>query len=142
MSRGYTLLELATVLVLVAIATSLLVPAGRDLRDSFAVSAGREALAGLIAEARSAAPARGGAAVRVQGGPWRAWATGGTTLLRTVELERELGVTVELSRGRTSLELRFDALGLGQVASETVVLARGEHRRTLVVSSYGRVRRP
>ena len=38
-------------------------------------------------------------------------------------------------------EIRFDALGLGQVASETLRFRRGGAEAGLVLSSYGRVRR-
>ena len=142
MRTGHTLVELCAVLLLASLAMSIAAPAGRRLRDAFAVIAGREALAGLIAEARSAAPAHGGASVHIRSDPWRAWAQGGPVPLRAVALFGDLGLSVVLSRDRTALDLHFDALGLGQVASETIVLERGESRRALVVSGYGRVRRP
>ena len=142
MRNGHTLLELCTVLLLATLASSVVLPAGGRLRDVFAVVAAREALAGLIAEARSAAPGHGGGSVHLRSGPWRAWAEAGGTPLRSVALAKELGVSVVLSRGRPFLDLRYDVLGLGQVASETIVLQRGKSRRTLVVSGYGRVRRP
>jgi len=142
MRTGHTLLELCTVLLLAALAASVVIPAGGRLRDAFAVVAAREAVAGLIVEARGAAPAHGGGSVHIRGEPWRAWAQAGGTPLRSVALAEELGVSVVLSRGRASLDLRYDVLGLGQVASETIILQRGRSRRTLVVSGYGRVRRP
>lgn len=142
MRTGHTLVEICVVLILASLALSVAAPAGRHVRDGFAVIAAREALAGLIAEARGAAPAHGGGSVHIRSGPWRAWAQGGAVPLRAVALWGDLGVSVSLSRGRTSLDLRFDALGLGQVASETIVLERGDIRRSLVVSGYGRVRRP
>lgn len=129
-------------MLLVALTGAVLTPVGRGVRDTFAVVAAREALVGLIAEARSAAISHGGATVRLDSAPWRAWAQAGGTPLRSVELARQLGVSVVLSRGRGAVELRYDALGLGQVASETIVLVRGDARRSLVISGYGRVRRP
>ena len=142
MRNGHTLLELCVVLLLAALAASVALPAGRHLHDAFAVVSGRDALAGLIAEARAMAPGNGGASVHLRDRPWRAWAQAGGTWLRSVELAADLGVTVVLPRGRRALDLRFDVLGLGQVASETIVLQRGDSRRTLIISSYGRVRRP
>lgn len=142
MRDGHTLLELCSALLLAALAGSVLLRGGRDLRDGMAVVAAREAVAGLVAEARVHAVARGGAVVRIEGGPWRASAEAGDSVLRSVALEEELGVLVTLTRGRTATELRFDALGLGQVASETVRFRRGDVERALVISGYGRVRRP
>lgn len=142
MRNGHTLLELCVVLLLAALAASVALPAGRHLSDAFAVVAAREALAGLIAEARAMAPGRGGASVHLRDGPWRAWAQAGGSWLRSVDFAADLGVAVVLPRGRNALDLRFDVLGLGQVASETIVLQRGDSRRTLIVSGYGRVRRP
>jgi len=142
MRNGHTLLELCTVLLLAALAASVALPAGGRLRDTLAVVAAREALAGLVAEARALAPGRGGASVHLRAGPWRAWAEASGNPIRAVDLAQDLGVAVVLSRGRTALDLRFDALGLGQVSSETIVLQRGDSRRTLILSAYGRVRRP
>jgi Tfp pilus assembly protein FimT len=141
MRRGHTLFELILVLMLAGIAGSVLVGAGRGLHDRTAVVAAREALAGLVAEARSEALSRGGATVHVSAAPWRAWSEARGTTFRTLELERELGVSVVLARSRTSAELTFDALGLGRVASETVLFRRGDAEAGLVISAFGRVRR-
>lgn len=142
MRTGYTLVELCSSLLLVALAGSALLPWARDLRDGLAVVAAREAVAGLLAEARVHAVAGGGATVHVRAGPWTAWAEVGDSVIGRVSLEEELGVSVILSRGRVATALRYDALGLGQVASETLLFRRGDAGRALVVSGYGRVRRP
>jgi type II secretory pathway pseudopilin PulG len=141
MRRGHTLFELCAALLLVALAASAVLPAGRALLDRVAVVAAREAVAGLVAEARVAALSYGGASVHLTAGPWRAWAQVGDSAFGLVQLEEELAVTVELSRGRAATELRYDALGLGQVASETLRFRRGVAASSLVVSGYGRVRR-
>lgn len=139
--RGYTLVELAAVLLLLALAGAAVAPAGRRLRDRAAVVAARESVAGLVAEARASALAWGGSSVHLEADPWRAWYVAGDSVRRALALERELGVTVLLSRGRPSTEVRFDALGLGRVASETLRFARGEAVSGLVLSGYARVRR-
>jgi hypothetical protein len=141
MRRGHTLFELCAVLLLAAMAGSVLLPAGRRLRDGLSVVAAREAVAGLVAETRMAALAHGGATVHLQAGPWRAWAQVEDSVLRLVPLEAGFAVSVELSRGRTATDLRYDGLGLGQVASETLRFRRGDAVRALVISGYGRVRR-
>lgn len=141
MRRGHTLLELCAVLLMAAIAASAILPAGRALQDRLAVVAAREALAGLVAQARMEAMAHGGATVTLKAAPWRAWAEVADSAFGHLALEEDLSVTVELPRGRTLTELRYDPLGLGQVASETVRFRRGDASTALVVSGYGRVRR-
>jgi Tfp pilus assembly protein FimT len=139
--RGHTLLELVAVLLLLALAFGAAIPAGGRLRDRAAVIAARESVAGLVAEARAAAVAHGGADVLVESGPWRAWYVAGDSVRRTLPIESELGVSVLLGRGRLSTEVHYDALGLGRVASETLVFTRGGQQSGLVLSAYGRVRR-
>lgn len=141
MRTGHTLLELTAVLVLAALAASVAVPAGVGLRDRMAVVAAREAVAGLVAEARVSALAHGGATVHVASEPWRAWIQVGDSAAPAEALEREWGVRVRLSRDRASTALAYDALGLGRVASETLRFRRGSAEAALVVSGYGRVRR-
>jgi Tfp pilus assembly protein FimT len=142
MRRGYTLFEICAVLLLAAVAVSALLPAGKAVVDRMAVVAAREAVAGLVADARVAAVTHGGATVQMRSGPWRAWAQVGDSAFGLVGLEELLSVTVELSQDRSASELRYDALGLGQVASETLRFRRGSSSSVLVVSGYGRVRRP
>lgn len=141
MSRGHTLFELTAVLGLVAVTASALAPAARRYRDRSAVVAAREAVAGLVAGARVRAMSTGGAAVHFASDPWRAWTAVGDSVVARVALEAELGVVVELSGGRSATELPYDALGLGRVASESVVFRKGAAETALVISGYGRVRR-
>lgn len=141
MPRGHTLPELCTALLLGALALSVVLPGASAARDRLSVAAAREGVAGLIAEARVAALAHGGATVHLETLPARAWSEAGDTVLRALDLT-EWGVSLALSGGRTSRVLRYDALGLGQVASETVRFRRGRVDRALVVSGFGRVRRP
>jgi type II secretory pathway pseudopilin PulG len=141
MRRGYTLVELTFVMLLMAMTGLTVLPAVHRLRDRMAVVGAREAVVGIFAEARVDALLLGGATVRVRSGPWRAWAEAGDSVLRSVDLERDFSVTVSLGRGRTSSDLRYDALGIGAVASETLTFRRGGEETALVVSGYGRVRR-
>jgi prepilin-type N-terminal cleavage/methylation domain-containing protein len=141
MRRGYTLLELSAVLALMAAVASIVLAAGEGVRDRWAVEAAREEVAGLIAEARTAALVWGGATVHLSATGAEAWYEAGGTKWRLVALAEEVALDLVLPRGRTEAVLRFDALGLGQVASQTVRFRRGEAEATLVVSAYGRVRR-
>jgi len=139
--RGHTLFELVFVLLLVGVATAAATPSARRLADRTAVASAREALVGLFTEARAAAVERGGAVVRVEAAPARAAVRAQGDTLRSVEIGGEFGVAVELGGGGSHVELAYDPLGLGRVASQTILLRRGDATTALVVSAYGRVRR-
>lgn len=140
MRQGTTLLELATVLLLLGLASVVALPVGRRLSDRMAVVSAREALAGLVAEARTMALTHGGASVHFERRPDRAWYETAGIPRRTVQLEGEFGVAMLVARS-LPLEVRFDGLGLGQVASTTVRFQKGDAAAGLTLSSYGRVRR-
>ena len=139
--RGHTLVELAVVLALAALVTASLSPAARGYLDRAAVVGAREVTVGLLSEARLAAMASGSARVTIASGPWSARSEVGDSLISIAALETGFGVTVELSGGRTRAEIAYNALGLGRVASETVVFRRGDTSTTLIVSNLGRARR-
>jgi hypothetical protein len=139
--RGHTLVELTFVLLLLGVAAASVAPAARQARDRAAVAGAREAVVGLLAQARATAMESGGASVRIVEGGGLAEGTGGGRVFRRLALGIEFGVTVGLSGASPELELRYDGLGLGRMTSATVVLSRGEAAAVLVVSSYGRVRR-
>lgn len=139
--RGHTLIELVFVLLLVGVATASAAPAARRQRDRAMVVGAREAVVGLLAEARLTAVETGGASVRISASPARAEALAGGSPLRRVALDVEFGVTVSLSGSTTDAELVYDGLGLGRVASQTITFRRGTETAELVVSAYGRVRR-
>ena len=141
MRRGYTLLELSAVLALMAAAVSIVLSAAEGTRDRWAVESAREQVAGLFAEARTSAVAWGGATVHLSVSEAAAWYEAGGVERRRVELAEDGDLELLLPRGRTDAELRYDALGLGQVASQTLRFRRGAAEATLVVSGYGRVRR-
>lgn len=141
MRRGHTLAELCATLLILTMGVSFLAPAARRLRDRMAVVAAREAVAGLVAEARVDALGRGGVVVIIRSRPGSAEVDAPGRPDRTIAIEGDLGVEVVLGRGRPVTELHYDALGLGQVASETVSFRRGTAEAALVVSGYGRVRR-
>lgn len=139
--RGHTLIELIFVLLLVGVAAASVAPTARQARDHAAVAAAREALVGLLAEARQDAIETGGASVRISESTGRAELSVGGSVLRDVAMLAEFGVTLDLGGARPDVELRYDALGLGRMASETLVFRRGDAVAQLIVSSYGRVRR-
>lgn len=139
--RGHTLVELLFVLLLAGVAVSSMAPAARRQRDRAAVVGAREAVVGLLAEARLAALESGGASVRITATPPRAEALARGASLRSAALGEDFGVTVGLSGADTQAELSYDGLGLGRMASQTITFRRGREIAELVVSAYGRVRR-
>jgi type II secretory pathway pseudopilin PulG len=139
--RGHTLVEILLVLTLIGATTASLAPTAARYRDRAAVVAAREAVVGLLAEARLAAMEAGEASVRVSGAPWVAEAIAADSTLRLVALEDEHGVSVELNGGATDVELEYGPLGIGRLANQTLAFRRGDARAELVVSGYGRVRR-
>lgn len=136
---GHTLIELLLVLTLMGATTASLAPTARRYRDRGSVVAAREALVGLVSATRAAAMEAGEARLRVDSSTATVLVSGST--LRSVDLTAEFEVELELSAGRSLVELEFDALGLGRLAGQTFRLRRGEAAAELVVSSYGRVRR-
>jgi type II secretory pathway pseudopilin PulG len=139
--RGHTLIELAFVITLIGTGSTLLAPAARAYRDRASVVAARESLVGILVRARGAAIETGRAAVRISSDPWTAEVVAADSTLLAVDFAAEYGVLLALGSGGSEAELRFDALGLGRLAGQTIVFVRGESRAELMVSSYGRVRR-
>lgn len=139
--RGHTLIELLLVLTLLGATTASLAPTVRRYGDRASVVAAREALVGVIAQARQAAMVAGESRVRIASGPWTARASVADSTLRVVDLEGEYAVTLALNEGRSEAELEFNALGLGRLAGQTIRFRRGDAVTELIVSGYGRVRR-
>jgi len=149
--RGHTLVELVFVLLLLGVTASTVAQSARRVRDRASVDAAREAVVGLLAEARAAAIEHGEATVRISGRPWLATVLTQGSTLRRVALTSDFGVELELGgagQGGASqtgadaeVELHYDALGLGRMAGQTLLFRRGAEEGSLVVSSYGRVRR-
>jgi hypothetical protein len=96
-------------------------------------------MVGIFHKARIEAVAFGGASIVLRISPPGAelWAAG--ALRAAVRPGPELDVEMTLSGGRERVEIFFDALGLGRVASQTIRFTRNGSRSGLVVSSLGRV---
>lgn len=139
--RGHTLVELLLVLALTGAATASLAPTARRYLDRAAAVAAREALVGLVAEARLAAIETGEARAVVTSEPPTVRVVVGDSTVRAVDLRGEYGVGLELNGGRSEAELSFGPLGLGIMTGQTLRIRRGESVAELVVSGYGRVRR-
>ena len=140
-SPGFTLLELITVIVLLGLALGELLPVGSHLLDRMAVLGAREAAVGLIHRARMEAVARGGARLEVESSPPAMKIVAGAPSQTIEAVAFDEGVILALSGDRESVELTFDAMGVGRVASQTLRFSRGSAQAELVVSSFGRVTR-
>jgi type II secretory pathway pseudopilin PulG len=139
--RGHTLIELLLVLTLLGASTASLAPTARRYRDRSSVVAAREAIVGLLSEARLAAMEAGGSRVTLVGDPSAVGVVVGDSTVRAVDLRGEYQVRLELAGGRTDAEVAFDALGLGRMAAQTIGVRRGDASAEIIVSAYGRVRR-
>lgn len=136
MRFGFTLLELAVVLTLLALAGGAVLPAARQTADRAAVVGAREAVAGLVARTRAEAMLHGGAALHLRALDGSVWVETEDSIVELRRVGAEFGVTLEL--GGAEAELPFDALGLGRRASRTIVLRRRDAQARLVVAAYGR----
>jgi Tfp pilus assembly protein FimT len=141
MSRGVTLPELTSVLLIMGVMTSVVVPPARRLVDRAGVAAAADRLSAVHEVARQTAIARGrpvryevdGAALRVAlslrdaDGSW--------DTLRTFAVG-----DVRLAVSQPTVT--FSPLGVGSGASNTtLIVSRGAAAETLTVSRTGRLRR-
>lgn len=138
---GYSIIEFAMVLVILAALTPPLAASASKLRTAFVLNRALEEAARLFAEARWVAVGEGGASVVINADPpWGALVTAGGDTVRLTGLGAG-GASLRLSRGRATSRVRFGPLGLGLVSSQTLTFELGGERRQLVVSSLGRVSR-
>ena len=140
MRFGYTLLELVFVLTIVTAGFTVVAPSYRRVHTRLMVRSARESLVGLITRAQALAIIHGGATVTLSVSPAVAWLEAGGEVGDTLSLTA-LGVAMELSGGRPQARLRFNSLGIGELAGQSVGLSRGSARAGLIVSAYGRIRR-
>lgn len=136
-TRGWTLVELSILLLLLGLAGGSSAAFIRRQHDLLAVRSAARALEGLFFQVRQTALLRGSAELVIEvGPPARAWIRGDQVdTLRLAVWEAE----VEIAGGRPLIEVRYGPDGLGQVASRTIVVRVREAERSIVVSSYGRV---
>ncbi len=141
MRHGFTLLELMGVLTLLALAASLSFPVSRSVRERLSVIGAREELVGLITRARAEALRHGGSSLIVVRYPAEVRIEASGELLHRVDVGATWRTELVLSGGRPTVELRFDASGLGRMAASSVTLTRGSAVARLIISAYGRIRR-
>jgi prepilin-type N-terminal cleavage/methylation domain-containing protein len=138
---GFTLLELALVVVMLGTALALATPRLQHARHVFAVRAARAELAGAVSIARVTAVRSGGATLHIDPATGMAWieAADGSRLSPDYPLAARFGVGVATSSGG-GVALRYDGLGIGRMANASVTVSRGSVSAGLTISAYGRVR--
>ena len=141
MRHGFTLLELTGVLTLLALAATLSFPVGWRVRERLSVIGAREELVGLITRARGEALRRGGSSLIIVRNPAQVRIEARGELLHRVDLGATWRTELVFSGGHPSVELRFDASGLGRMAARSVTFTRGSAVTRLIISAYGRIRR-
>lgn len=138
---GFSLLEVALVLLIAALLAAISVPTLSRGRDALAVHAARTELASAFAVARFTAIRSGGAALVIDAAAGDVWieTAGGVRLQPGYPLAARYGVTLRTDRP-TPAVLRYDALGIGRIANASIHVERRRASATLTISSYGRVR--
>lgn len=142
---GFSVLELVTVLTIMAAVLAAAIPRIVTQRDAAAVRSATRAVRGAFSSARGHAIASGTrTAVRFsRAGGATGTFTGtvvvhaGTDSLRRLALQTMHGITLVATRD--SMSYLPSGLGFG-AANLSVVIARGAHADTLTVSRLGRVR--
>lgn len=136
--RGHTFLELILVLALAAVILGIALPVGRGALDRWAATAIRDQALAALHRARMEARLQGGATLALDGEVGRLSIRVRDSLLWSSDAPGESGVRITLPDGSPVTSLDFDALGLGIVASRTLLFRRGDAEAFLVVSSRGR----
>jgi prepilin-type N-terminal cleavage/methylation domain-containing protein len=138
---GFTLLEVALVLLILATLLLGVVPSYHRALDAAAVRGARSELVSAFAVTRATAIRSGGAAIIIDTAAGDVWleTAGGMRLSGSFPLAARYGVTVESDRA-SPLVLRYDALGIGRLTNAAIRVQRGSARASLTVSAYGRVR--
>lgn len=139
--RGFSAVELVVALACAAVLTPPIVGSVAQLRTGFRLRHAQEEAARLFARARWTAVSTGGAVVELTAEPpaGLVLSAAGDTVAAT-RFGGD-GVSLKLSRGRSSSRLRYGPMGLGMVSSQTLRFGLGKSERALVVSSLGRVTR-
>jgi prepilin-type N-terminal cleavage/methylation domain-containing protein len=139
MRKGYSLLEVTLVLTLLGVLISAVGPPFSAWLDRWSVLLARDRLVSVLGHARAIAQVRGGSELFVDVGEGLATVDVPGARVWEIGLTGD-GVALSLLSGRDSTRIRFDALGIGRIASQTFLLRRGAAEARVVVSALGRVR--
>lgn len=141
MRRGFTLIELVVVLIVIGVTCTAALPRLRDTLDRIAVEGSAADVSVALGAARNAAVMWGTRArLLIAADSLRIdrWADTGWAMRRSWPGPAGHGVALEVSND----EVVFGPTGMGWGASNTkIVLRRGSHSATFTTSRLGRVKR-
>ena len=139
MRRGITLLELATVLVIMGVLCAIGIPPLLRFLDRSHVRHATNEIVAVLALARTTAIARQThVTVRFDGGRSAVSAAAGPDTIVARDLGAVYGVSIRSNRDSTV----YGPAGLGYgAANQTVVIERGSAADSVIISRLGRVRR-
>lgn len=142
-SRGFTLIELMIVIVLIGAMAAFAFPRIGDAVTQQGVRSARGAFVALLAKTRGTAIQRGSNASLIISGT-RVYVEATHPVKRDsvqrVGVMEDFGTRYKVTISPTSDTILFDARGIGREANETVItMTRGAYSQTLKVSRIGRV---
>jgi type II secretory pathway pseudopilin PulG len=142
MKPGTTLSELLFALTIAAILCTIALPSARRGLDGLQVRTARESAFGIAMRTRALALARGGAELVVDLDQ-RSISAVDVNGIQTDLVQISAPDVAMLTDGAPGnrIVLRYDAHGLGRMASRTLRFRKGSAEAGLTFSSYGRVRR-
>lgn len=139
-AKGYTLIEVVFVLMLMALLFGIAIAPITHARDVLAVRAARGDLTMLLAVTRQTAIKTGGATLVIavdSGSAWIEYAPG-SVVGDVQNIAARHGV--RLTARSPVLNIRYDALGIGRMTNTVVRVRSGSVTGTITISAYGRVR--
>lgn len=136
--RGFTLLELTVALCILGLLLAVALPVGGRALDRWTVQGVRDQALAALHRVRMEARLLGGATLEVDGVSGRITARAADSILWVRDDPGDAGVAIALPDGSRRTAVAFDGLGLGIVASRTLVFRRGQAEARLVISSRGR----
>ncbi len=139
--RGFTLIEILLVIVLLGIMSAFALPRFADAVRKQNIRSARVALVGLCAQARATAIQRGSktkfvllnSVISIQSS--NPVTNASQTVGNPVDLYGRYGVTVLPS----SFSLEYDPRGIGTAPQTSLQIAKGSDTTTVVISAAGRV---
>ena len=139
---GTSLTELALALTILGVVCTLAAPAGSRSLDALRTRTAREQAYGFAMRTRALAIERGGADLIFDlPDASITMLDGAGTVIESAYLGGD-HVTITTDPSSVSrLQLRYDARGIGRMASRTITFRKGSAQAGLTFSSYGRVRR-
>jgi prepilin-type N-terminal cleavage/methylation domain-containing protein len=137
---GFSLVELALALTLIATIFAIALPAFGHARAVLSVRAARAELMSAIATTRAQAILVGGAHIIISpAGTMHTERADGVPIGDATDLAARYGVTIETARS-APVVLRYDALGIGRLTNTTITVRRATVSADVIVSAYGRAR--